>query len=510
MSRHSIKILSVSFLVGVSLGAKFYLNLSIYFLILIFVLFVTLFLKFKEVKVGYLLGVIMITVLFGALRYQFSLPNITSDSIHYYRSEERVNTMRGIITENPDRRREKVNYIVDMSEIQVDGKTREVTGRVLVSSDLYPAYNYGDLVEIRGFLIEPIEFETFSYKNYLSLHGVYSVMYRPRIKKISDGYGNSLFAILFSMKDIFEAQLNKLYPEPMASFEAGLLTGSRKGIPEDLMLDFNLTGLTHIIAISGYNISLIIVLISSFFKRFSRRVKIPVIIIFIILFTLFVGASAAVVRASIMGIIAVLALWFGRQSQIINALLISAFIMTLWKPQTLLYDVGFQLSFLATLGLIITGNRILEFFSFIPEAFGLRESFAMTFSAQVFALPVILFNFKRLSIISPIANVAIVAFIPIAMLFGFISVILSFISFSLGFLVSFPAWLVLKISVVITHFLANIPFASVEIEWFSIWHLFFYYMLFVVFSYFIYPNFRNIFFGEGRFNIRFFPISNRE
>lgn len=493
MKRHLIKILSVSFLIGVSLGAILNLNLYIYFFILVWVVSGILFLQFRGFKQSYLFGLIVVVVLFGTIRYQLSLPRITEQSIHYYRSEEHANTMRGIIIENPDRRREKVNYIIDISEIDFNDKAREVDGRILISSNLYPAYNYGDFVEIRGFLIEPIEFETFSYKNYLSLYGVYSVMYRPRIKWISSGHGNGLFATLFAMKDVFEAQLNKLYPEPMASFEAGLLTGSRKGIPEDLMIDFNLTGLTHIIAISGYNISLIIVLISSLFKNFSRKAKIPIIIIFIILFTFFVGASAAVVRASIMGIIAVLALWFGRQSQIMNALLLSAFIMTLWKPQTLLYDVGFQLSFLATLGLIVTGNRIQEFFSFVPETLGLQESFAMTFSAQVFALPVILFNFKRLSIISPIANIAIVAFIPIAMLFGFVSVILSFIYFPLGFIFSFPAWLVLKISVVITHLLASLPFASIEIEWFSVVYLVGYYVLFIIVYLFRTPKFSKYF-----------------
>ena len=190
-------------------------------------------------------------------------------------------------------------------------------------------------------------------------------------------------------------------PEPSASFEAGLLTGSRKGIPDDLLEAFNMTGLTHIIAISGYNISLIVVLISSLFKNSSRRVKVPFIIVFIVLFTIFVGASAAVVRASIMGIISVMALWFGRQSQVLNALLISAFVMVLWNPATLFYDVGFQLSFLATLGLIIAGNKIMETTKFLPEKFGIREAFAMTFSAQIFALPVILVNFGRFSFISP-------------------------------------------------------------------------------------------------------------
>jgi competence protein ComEC len=422
-----------------------------------------------------------------------TVPVNNPSSLAYYHHETEKRRLKGIVAEDPDRRREKANYIINTSQVFIEGQWHDIHGRVLISLDLYPEYHYGDVVEISGYLIEPAEFESFSYKNYLSLFSVYSVMYRPYVGIISSGNGSPFFAGLFALKSGFEDRLNKLFPEPMASFEAGLLTGSRKGIPDELMQSFNLTGLTHIIAISGYNISLIIILISSFLSRFSRSVKIPIVMVFILLFTLFVGASAAVVRASIMGIISVAALWFGRQSQVINALLMSAFIMVLWNPPTLLYDVGFQLSFLATFGLIITGSFLQRIFSFLPKTFGLQEAFAMTLSAQVFALPVILLNFHRFSLISPIANVLVVPLIPFAMLFGFFAVIVSFLIFQVGFILTFPAWLVLKFSVIITHFLANLPFASFETPWFSSIHLIIYYLLFILFTHFVYKNFRNVF-----------------
>ncbi len=444
----------------------------------------------------------LVAVLFfglGLCRIFFAFPSVDEDSIHFYQNEDKFRSIRGVIIENPDRRRTKANYIVKTSEILIGDAWREVEGRFLFSMDLYPEFEYGDLIEVKGRLVEPMEFDTFSYKNYLSLFQVYSVMYYPRVSKLDSGKGSFVFAFLFNLKKEFEGQLNKLVPEPMASFEAGLLTGSRKGIPEDLMQNFNLTGLTHIIAISGYNISLIIILISGLFKNVARNVKIPIIIVFIVIFTLFVGASAAVVRASIMGVIAVIALWFGRQSQIMNALLMSAFVMTCMNPFTLLYDVGFQLSFLATMGLILTGNHLEKFFKFLPDSFGLREAFAMTFSAQIFALPVILYHFKRLSLISPVANVLVVPFIPFAMLFGFFGVIVSYLWFDLGYVIIFPAWLVLKYIIKVTEVLANLPFASFETPWFTFLWLFGYYLLAILFPNFIYPNFRKVFLLVRRF-----------
>ncbi|MFC1600352.1 ComEC/Rec2 family competence protein [Patescibacteria group bacterium] len=446
--------------------------------------------------------VYLITILFfglGLVRMIFAYPTLNDVSIHFYQNEEELRVIQGVIIENPDRRRTKANYILQSERILINDHWQDVGGRFLFSMDLYPEFEYGDVVEVKGRLVEPMEFDTFSYKNYLLLFDVHSVMYFPRITKLDSGKGSMFFSFLFDLKKGFEEQLNKLVPEPMASFEAGLLTGSRKGIPDELMQNFNLTGLTHIIAISGYNISLIIVLISGLFKNVARNVKIPIIICFIVVFTLFVGASAAVVRASIMGVIAVIALWTGRQSQILNALLMSAFVMTFMNPFTLLYDVGFQLSFLATMGLILTGNHLEKLFKFLPGSFGLREAFAMTFSAQIFALPVILYNFKRLSIISPVANVLVVPFIPFAMLFGFFGVVVSYFWFDLGFILIFPAWLCLKYIVFITELLANLPFASFETPWFTIFWLFGYYLFCVLFSNFIYPNFRKILLFVSRF-----------
>lgn len=454
----------------------------------------------KTVAIG------LLFLAFGMLRYWIFLPQIDVNSVHYYRNEHKSVVIEGLISADPDRRREKVNYTIDTDTICLQERCRKVHGRILASYPLYPAFEYNQRIRLTGILIEPPEFEGFSYKNYLSLSGVYSIMQRPFIVALNKP-DFSFKGMLFALKDDFEFKLNTLFPEPSASFEAGLLTGSRKGIPDYLLEAFNITGLTHIIAISGYNISLIIILISSLFKNSSRRIKVPFIIVFIILFTIFVGASAAVVRASIMGIISVMALWFGRQSQVINALLVSAFVMVFWNPVTLLYDVGFQLSFLATLGLILVGNTIMDLTKFLPEKFGIREAFAMTLSAQIFALPIILVNFGRFSLISPVANVLIVPVIPFAMFFGFISVIISVINFNIGFIVAMPAWLMLEIASFVTLILAKLPLAAFEVPWFNHLHVFGYYALCLL-AYLIYPYLRSVFTRTRRLNMNRVPVTN--
>lgn len=485
-----IKVAVCSFFMGVFLYAFIDIPIGALFVVLSFFFFLILISYKKNVHLLFIC-IAVIFVCFGFLRHYSVIPNIDDSSVHFYQNTDNVRKIRGVVSDEPDRRLQKANYVLEVKKILIDGKWKEIHGRILFSKDLYPDYQYGDYLEVVGFILEPPEFESFSYKRYLSLSGIYSVMYYPRTSIIGNNQGNKFYSVLFKIKDNFKNRLNKLFPEPMASFAAGLLAGARKGMPDDVVGNFNLTGLSHIIAISGYHISLVIFLISSIFDKAPRKVKFFAIIFFVIIFALFVGASAAVVRASVMGVFSVLALWWGRQMQIINVLLISAFLMVFYNPYILLFDVGFQLSFLATFGLIMTGERIKHFFTFLPDFFGLREIFAMTFSAQIFALPVILASFKRLSLISPIANILVVPVIPIAMLFGFASVVVSYLNFTVGFVLMLPAWLVLKYCLKVIEILAHLPWSAYEVQWFSHYLIIVYFFILILLTYFIYPYFRN-------------------
>ena len=435
--------------------------------------------------------IFIIAITCGLFRATLSEHHATPNQIDFYNGKKL--SIEGVIVET-DIRRDKAKYTIAVSKIETAPNSKlqipnpkqitnpnnqntkqHISGNILITFNKYPQYKYGDRVKIYGGLKTPGEFNGFSYSDYLSRYGIYSVMYQPKINLIESNQGNLFWHAMNFLQNKFMKKISQIFPEPHASFEAGLLVGARKGIPADLMEKFNITGLTHIIAISGYNITIIIVFVMWLLKGVPRKIGFLVAITSIILFTLFVGASPAVVRASIMGILGLIALNYGRQNNIHITVLFSAFFMVLWNPKILWWDVGFQLSFAAVLGLIYVAPLFDKYAKKLPKAFGVREAIQMTLSAQIMALPIIIFNFERLSIIAPLANLLVIFAIPPAMLFGFIAVILSFIFTPLSLICGYITWGILTYIIKIIDLMAIVPYASMNIPGMKLWMIFGYY-----------------------------------
>jgi competence protein ComEC len=376
-------------------------------------------------------------------------------------------TIVGVITDEPDKRPLQTKYTVSVQKMtDASGALHDgVTGNVLITDQRqWPVFEYGDHVTVHGKLQLPEPIDTFRYDQYLSRYNIYSLMYRGSISLTEEENLSLITKHLYRIKTVFESQINTLYPEPHASFMAGLLTGSRKGIPEDRMEDFNKTGLTHIIAISGYNITIVITVIMSALFWLPTKLRYGSSIIAIVLFTLFVGASAAVVRAAIMGILGLLALQEGHKTSALLSVLWTALLMISWNPKILWYDASFQLSFLAVIGLIEISPVLEPYLTRVPRTLAMRESLTMTIAAQIAATPLIILLFGRLSLISPITNLLVAPALPLAMLFGFMGTLISFVSMPLGLIISYGGWATLQWVLWVAKIGARIPLASINIQ----------------------------------------------
>ncbi|MCF7846111.1 MAG: ComEC family competence protein [Candidatus Peribacteraceae bacterium] len=471
--------LTISFLLAALAGvalAEFFTP-SLRNLALILILPLSLFFLRKKFPLILFAVCALIGILFGLARVQFAA-NPDPHALDKFNDLDKRVEITGVVIDEPDRRRDHAKYTLEVSAWSDGIVEKNVSGRVLIKTNLLPEYFYGDELQIAGRLKTPFESEEFSYRDYLDRFGIGSVMYYPSIEKISGNNRNPLFAWLFRFKKSFEEKINQIFPEPAASLEAGLLIGSRRGIPDVVLEDFNTTGLTHIIAISGYNISLVIAFITALFGSFvPRRLQFPLAIIFVTSFTLLVGAGPAVVRAAIMGLLAFFALTSGRQYHVGLAFVLTAAVMVFWNPKILLHDVSFQLSFAAVAGLLFVSPLFEKIAEKIPNKFAIRESLLLTLSAQVTAVPLIVFYFGRLSLVAPFANLFVAPAIPLAMLVGFIAVGLGAIFLPAGLLVGFIAYGLLEYILFVAEKLAQIPLASVEAGNFGITAVVVYYLL---------------------------------
>jgi competence protein ComEC len=426
--------------------------------------------------------------LLGALRYETSQPSFDASTVAYYNGAGKV-TLVGVVAEEPDVRDRYVNLKLSASYLEDGGQEHRVTGLVLVQTARHPAYAYGDQLQIQGRLETPPELEDFSYRDYLARQGIHSMIQYGRITLLSHGHGDPFHRLVYAVKDHLQATIARLFPEPSASLLTGILLGVDTGIPRSLLEDFNATSTTHIIAISGFNIAIVAGAIGLLTRRFLGSYRSALVsMLAIALYTILVGANAAVVRAAITGGISLLAIIAGRRTFALASLAAAALAMTLWNP-LLLWDVGFELSFAATLGLILLVRPMEEGFRALLSRFQPEERAAsivqllgdpllVTTGAQLAVWPITLYYFHRLSLVSPLTNFLIIPAQPAVMIVGGLATLLGAVHPLLGQPVASVAWLFLAYTIRIAELTARLPFSSVELGPFSAGAMWLYYALF--------------------------------
>ncbi len=313
--------------------------------------------------------------------------------------------------------------------------------RILISvyskSDLF----YGDYLYINCDLAFPNNSKNskFNYIRYLQLKNVYSVCNNIKISKYENMKKFDLYYYILKLKYFVKNRVDEIYEKPYSGLIFGVLFGGNF-LDKDLSNLFSKAGISHITAVSGYNVSIIVSILSGVFLKIGvNRFKIfYFLLIFLFLFVLFTGATASVIRAAIMGACSLMALQFGRISSGVLLLFFVGFVMVLSNPLILIYDVGFELSFLATFGILffkpILDNVFIKFNNFL----NIKDSFNTTISAFVCTFPVIFINFGSFNLLSIIINLLVLQYIPFLMFFGFVSIFLSkFVSFFAVFIMKY-------------------------------------------------------------------------
>ncbi len=437
-------------------------------------------------------AVLLLFLLLGALRFQLTpfTPCFNPHDLAYYNGtpeDPAWATVTGVVLQPPDESETQLQVRVQAESVTL-GQSEEslpVRGRALFTIDRYPGVRYGDRVAVRGRLEVPPVFEGFDYREYLARRTVHTIIPRPDVRVLGRGARSGFWPALYAVRTEAQEVIARLLPEPEAGLLTGILLGVESGIDPGLYDEFNRTGVSHIIVISGFNITLIAGMMTAIFARLlgPRRAFWPVVAS-IALYVLLVGADAAVMRAGLMGILVVWAAYLGRQSTAVIALFVAGLVMTLANPLTL-WDVGFQLSFVATFSLIVFAAPMARRFEaamrqrlpagVAPKVIGfLNDALIVTLAATVLTLPLIAYYFGRVSIVSPLTNLLVLPVQPPVMVWGGIAMItgllatlhpaLEAVLWPVARALAAIPWLALHWTVLAVQKLSSLPFASVEVN----------------------------------------------
>lgn len=475
---------------GVFLHSIFEISLIFVLFILFFGIAGTLFFKYiYDLRWPFIISFFVLFLALGFLRFHIkeqSLKDVFSGFIG------RQVEYTGKIISDPNQKEKSQSFVVLFQKDNIKTK-------ILVNTNFSQSFFYGDMVHVEGILTYPENFLTnagknFDYISYLKKDGILYTMKSPEIEIISKDENFSVKKYLFLFKNNFLSKLEKVVAMPERALLSGLLLGERAEIPKDLQEDFIKTGTIHIVALSGYNITIIATwLISIFLFLFSifgfvkkREYAFICGILGIILFVIMTGAEATAVRSGIMAGLMLLGKILSRERDILRIMLITAFVMILVNPFVLYFDVSFQLSFIATIAVIFLTPRVEKYFLFLPNIFSLREIITTTFSAYIFVLPFVVYVMGTFSIVALLANTLILPLIPLTMLFGFMTGALGFLSYFISAPFGIITYKLLNLEIYLAKYLASLPFSH-----FYISHLPLIFVI-LIYAYFIY-----FLFGKG-------------
>ncbi|MGE5463413.1 MAG: ComEC/Rec2 family competence protein [Syntrophothermus sp.] len=430
---------------------------------------------------------VLLTGLFlGAARYQMTVPRFDAYHIAFYNDRDFDLLVTGTLTEPPDYRDQYTNLRVKVTGVDTGDRELPAEGLLLARVSKNQVYHYGDIVRLRGKVKTPPENEDFSYRDYLAAQHIHSYMTNAEVTVLPGNGGNPILRALYAFKEKSLENIYQLFPDPESSLLAGILLGVDTGLTDELQQAFKDTGTAHIIAISGFNMSIIAGLFVVLFSRFlGPRRGALLAVAGIVLYTVMVGASAAVVRAALMGTLALFAVQVGRRQLALNTLLGVALLMCIVNP-LYIWDVGFQLSFFATLGLILYAdpftrfsNRLLTrlFPSSVGEKFAelFAEFVLLTLAAQLTTIPIMAYQFQRISLVSFIANPFILPPQPAVMILGGLAVLLSHIWLPLGQLAALIAWPFVVYTIRAVELFDKVPHGTLFLGSLSIWFVILFY-----------------------------------
>lgn len=447
-------LLLLCFLVGMLLGSAFLSYPSLPFLLAVVLLIFTVLAKPFFWRIALFLLALSIGVLYTqAWR-----------AMHWTQFPDHIQTT-GTVVALPDVRADSTFLTIKPTQLLGLGiRGQPNQGKLLVKAPRYPVFHYGDVVTLSGSVEKPVAFSGFNYPLFLERSGIYGIVSQPKII-LAKPAKDSVLGSLYSLQSHIETTIQHHIPEPESSFLAGILLGSKRAIPEDIQNALVTTGTSHIVAISGANITILLGIILQLLPLYSRKQQFWATLLIALFVTLLTGASASVVRGATIAILAQYIRLHGRRAWATPLILFSMTSILLNNPLLLRIDPGFQLSFAAYAGLAYLAAPITQFleklrwFTALPAI--IKSSFTETVAATLGTAPLSFLLFGQLSLLGVVVNPLVLWLLPLTTFIGLAFVTTGWLPL-LGAILSLPLWILLHTMLSIIRWFGQFTFAVIH------------------------------------------------
>ena len=424
-------------------------------------------------------GWFLLFLALGMLRFSIAQPDITPHQLTYYNDTETA-VITGVVIDTPQTSEHSTSLTLRAESIQLlpekgNAPELEVEGKVRVSLHGTQPLAYGDRLRLVCVPQTPQPVDDFNYPRWLAARQIYSQCSYASATLIDRSNGSFFMRTILSVRQNAQAFITRTLPPDEAALLSGILLGLENEISPSVEQAFQRSGTSHIIAISGANFTLLIGFVFLIFlRRLPRNLTLPAAVLLVAVYALFTGGNPAILRAAFMVIMALAARFIGRRSQGLNSLGFSAGVLCIFNP-LLLWDLSFQLSALATLGLVLFSRPLTQRFytlavKKLSEQHALTltrlagEYLLMSLAAQVFTLPLIVYHFHNLSLSSLLANLLILPVQPLIMAFGALTVLFGLLIPPLGAAFAWLAWVPLTYTLRMVEWTASFPWSSLNTQ----------------------------------------------
>jgi competence protein ComEC len=422
---------------------------------------------FRRERALRLAGLCLLACGIAIWRYAAAQPVITPTHVGQF-NDRGYATVLGIVDDYPDVRENSIRLTIRVIEYRDSTRIIASEGYLLAYADRNMTFAYGDRVRVQGVLTTPPEFDTFSFRDYLARSGILTVVLRAEVTVLRHDQGNPVIGTLYKLRTHSRQLIDRLLPSPASGFLNGIVLGDESGISPDIADSFRATGTSHLVAISGSNISVVAGLLIAFFSPLAgRRRAVWLTIAGLAIYVVLAGASASVLRAAIMGAMALIAERFGRQADGVTSTFAAYWGMTAFNPSWV-FDAGLLLSGFGTLGLILyVGPLTNASERFLSRVFTresaqkaariLSDIVLVTAAAQITLLPLSMFLFREFSWVAFPVNVLVASAQGAITILGLLVVLLGSILEPLGQAVAYIVNVPISYTVAIIRSASTLP-----------------------------------------------------